>query len=107
MSKSHINRSTELNAVDAEHHTPRVPPYILQYPGKGWYVPEDPAVPDGPQRYQRDDEHLHAPGAGGRGGRNEPDAADGKTGKEREALSGKRTRRSIQKSSSGQDDREE
>ena len=35
------------------------------------------AVPDGPQRHQRDDEHLHAPGAGGRSGGNEPDAGRG------------------------------
>ena len=27
-----------------------------------WHVPEDPAVPDGPQRHRGDDEHLHAPG---------------------------------------------
>ena len=55
-----------------------MPPYVLQYSGESGHVPENAAVPDVPQRHQRDDEHVHAPGTGGRGGRNEPDAAAGK-----------------------------
>ena len=38
----------DLPGADAKHYAPRMPPYLLQHSGKGWYVPENAAVPDGP-----------------------------------------------------------
>ena len=50
---------------DAEHHAPRMSPYILQHPGAGRHVPEDAPVPYGPQRHWSDDEHIYTLGFGG------------------------------------------
>lgn len=52
-------------AVDAKHHAPRMSPYLLQHSGAGRHVPEDAAVPDGPQRHRSDDEHIYALRFGG------------------------------------------
>ena len=52
-------RRREYFAKHAEHYAPCMPPYLLQHSGKGWYVPENAAVPDGSQRHQRDYEHVH------------------------------------------------
>ena len=67
---------------DAQHHPARLPPHLLQQSGQGGDEPEDAAVPDGPQRYRRDDERVHASGAGGCGSGDGQDGS-GRGGQER------------------------
>ena len=44
-------RTGVTGSMDAEHYASCMTPYLLQYSGEGWYVPQNAAVPDGSQRH--------------------------------------------------------
>ena len=75
-----------LPGADAEHHAPRLPPYLLQQHGEVGHESQDAPIPDGTQRHWGDVKYLHPPWAGGCHGRAAPDGGLGErqkgTGKE-------------------------